>query len=96
MVTPAARKSAKAVPPLVKFRAGERASTQKPTGRSNAKKVVTPAKRGATVGDAMKAVGKFAGEVNSNIHGALKNSSPGLQSKGIDNVMKLPAKKKTR
>ena len=78
---------------LLEHRAGERASAQKITGRSTATSVkrkapglMAPPKKGATVGDAMWAV-------NRGIQGALK-ASPGLKSKGIQNVMKLPPKRK--
>lgn len=87
-----------------KHSASERVSARKsPQARKAGpvtKKVMNTPKKGATVGDAINAVSKAVGDtargVNSNIHGALKKTSPGLQSKGIDNVMKLPAKKKTR
>lgn len=83
-----------------KHSASERVSARKsPQARKAGpvtKKVMnTPKKGGATVGDAIAAGGKFLNEVNTNIRGSFK-SSPGLRSKGIENVMKLPDKKKTR
>jgi len=76
------------------FRAGERASAAKATGRSNAKRVVV---RGPTVGGAANAVGKAVSDAawgaNKGVQGALK-SSPGLRSKGIENVMKLQPKRR--
>jgi len=87
---------------LRSYRAGERASAEKPTGRSTATSVrrkapglTAPPQKGATVGSALGAGKRFLNEVNTNIQGALK-LSPGLRSKGIENVMKLPPKKKPR
>jgi hypothetical protein len=72
---------------LVAFRAGERSSAAKATGRSNAKRVVSPPKKGPTVGDAAGAVGRFANEVSANVRGALKRS-PGLQAPHIEGTLK--------
>lgn len=88
--------------PMVAFRAGERASANKSPQARTAGPVTkklknTPKGGGATVGDALNAIGKAVGDgawAANNVISAGMKSSPGLKSKGIQNVMKLPAKRK--
>jgi hypothetical protein len=87
---------------MVAFRASERASARKSPQMRKAGPVTrklrnTPKGNGATVGSALRAVSKAVGDgawaANNAISSGLK-SSPGLKSKGIENVMKLPSKRK--
>lgn len=90
--------------PMVAFRAGERASAAKSpqarkagpatpskslrTGPGKAPGLALKAKRGATVGDGLNAIGKFVGEVGANV----SKSIPSRGASGIvpDTMKKLP------
>jgi hypothetical protein len=84
---------------LIAFRAGERASAKRAYGPPAPKRIKNTPKPGSgpTVGGAIEGISRGIGDAvrgaNSAIQGAL-NASPGLRSKGIDNVMKLPPKRR--